>query len=81
MGKIKNFSEFINESKELIVNNTTLSPVNVGDIKILSSKEEIDRYSNFVWDMLEKSYEHILTLTPILRMRCYCSDCQGGRIF
>lgn len=59
MGKIKNFSEFINESKELIVNNTTLSPVNVGDIKILSSKEEIDRYSNFVWDMLEKSYEHI----------------------
>ena len=42
-----------------IVNNTTLSPVNVGDIKILSSKEEIDRYSNFVWDMLEKSYEHI----------------------
>ena len=40
-------------------NNTTLSPVNVGDIKILSSKEEIDRYSNFVWDMLEKSYEHI----------------------
>ena len=59
MGKIKNFSEFINDSKELIVNNTTLSPVNVGDIKILSSKEEIDRYSNFVWDMLEKSYEHI----------------------
>lgn len=59
MGKIKNFSEFINESKELIVNNTTLSPVNVGDIKILSSKEEIDRYSNFVWDMLEKSCEHI----------------------
>lgn len=59
MGKITNFSEFINESKELIVNNTTLSPVNVGDIKILSSKEEIDRYSNFVWDMLEKSYEHI----------------------
>ena len=59
MGKIKNFSEFINESKELIVYNTTLSPVNVGDIKILSSKEEIDRYSNFVWDMLEKSYEHI----------------------
>lgn len=59
MGKIKNFSEYINESKELIVNNTTLSPVNVGDIKILSSKEEIDRYSNFVWDMLEKSYEHI----------------------
>lgn len=59
MGKIKNFSEFINESKELIVNNTTLSPVNFGDIKILSSKEEIDRYSNFVWDMLEKSYEHI----------------------
>ena len=59
MGMIKNFSEFINESKELIVNNTTLSPVNVGDIKILSSKEEIDRYSNFVWDMLEKSYEHI----------------------
>ena len=59
MGKIKNFSEFINESKELIVNNTTLAPVNVGDIKILSSKEEIDRYSNFVWDMLEKSYEHI----------------------
>lgn len=59
MGKIKNFSEFINESKEIIVNNTTLSPVNVGDIKILSSKEEIDRYSNFVWDMLEKSYEHI----------------------
>lgn len=59
MGKIKNFSEFINESKELIVNNTTLSPVNAGDIKILSSKEEIDRYSNFVWDMLEKSYEHI----------------------
>ena len=59
MGKITNFSEFINESKELIVYNTTLSPVNVGDIKILSSKEEIDRYSNFVWDMLEKSYEHI----------------------
>ena len=59
MGKIKNFSEFTNDSKELIVNNTTLSPVNVGDIKILSSKEEIDRYSNFVWDMLEKSYEHI----------------------
>lgn len=59
MGKIKNFSEFINDSKELIVNNTTLSPVKVGDIKILSSKEEIDRYSNFVWDMLEKSYEHI----------------------
>ena len=59
MGKIKNFSEFINDSKELIVNNTTLSPVNLGDIKILSSKEEIDRYSNFVWDMLEKSYEHI----------------------
>ena len=59
MGKITNFSEFINDSKELIVNNTTLSPVNVGDIKILSSKEEIDRYSNFVWDMLEKSYEHI----------------------
>ena len=23
----------------------------------------------------------VLTLTPILRMRCYCSDCQGGRIF
>lgn len=59
MGKITNFSEFINESKELIIYNTTLSPVNVGDIKILSSKEEIDRYSNFVWDMLEKSYEHI----------------------
>lgn len=59
MGKIKNFSEFINESKELIVNKTTLSPVNVGYIKILSSKEEIDRYSNFVWDMLEKSYEPI----------------------
>lgn len=33
MGKITNFSEFINESKELIVYNTTLSPVNVGDIK------------------------------------------------
>lgn len=59
MGKIKIFSEYINESKELIVNKTTLSPVNVGYIKILSSKEEIDRYSNFVWDMLEKSYEHI----------------------
>ena len=24
---------------------------------------------------------YFLTLTPILRMRCYCSDCQGGRIF
>lgn len=26
-------------------------------------------------------YVVALTLTPILRMRCYCSDCQGGRIF
>ncbi|MDD6832662.1 MAG: hypothetical protein PUE80_05800 [bacterium] len=28
-----------------------------------------------------KDINFFLTLTPILRMRCYCSDCQGGRIF
>ena len=25
--------------------------------------------------------ETILTLTPILRVCCYCCDCQGGKIF
>ena len=29
------------------------------------------------WD----EYDQTLTLTPILRVRCYCSDCQDVRIF
>ena len=29
------------------------------------------------WD----EYDQTLTLTPILRVRCYCSDCQGRKIF
>ena len=28
-----------------------------------------------------KQTPYFLILTPILRVRCYCSDCQGGKIF
>lgn len=40
------------------------------------------------WKLIERFSEDVdlavnpfLTLTPILRVRCYCSDCQGGKIF
>lgn len=38
---------------------SVLSPMHVGELKVLDDQEEIEMYSTLVWDMLEKTYENI----------------------
>ena len=41
------------------VRRNVLSPINVGEIKMLHKSEEVEKYLPLVWEMLEKSYENI----------------------
>lgn len=61
MEYIKNFDEFHQThciiENELIKNE--LTPINIGEITLLNTPEEIEMYSPLVWDMLETSYKNI----------------------
>lgn len=63
MEYIKKFDEFHNIEKN-VVNETELrrnelSQINVGELKMISEQEEIEKYLPLVWEMLEKSYKDI----------------------
>ena len=45
--------------KETEVRKNALSPINVGELKMLYEQEEVEKYLPLVWEMLEKSYEGI----------------------
>ncbi len=63
MDKIKKFGEFCNihhnKVNETEIKRNTMSPINVGELKMLDDQEEIEKCLPIVWDMLEKSYENI----------------------
>lgn len=59
MRHIIDINEFHNKVNEMEVRRNVLSPINVGEIKMLETQEEIEKCLPIVWDMLEKSYEPI----------------------
>ena len=63
MEYIKKFDEFHNIRNNVVneteVRRNVLSPINVGEIKMLHKSEEVEKYLPLVWEMLEKSYEGI----------------------
>ena len=63
MEYIKKFDEFHNIRNNVVneteVRRNVLSPINVGEIKMLHKLEEVEQYLPLVWEMLEKSYENI----------------------
>ena len=63
MKNIKKFEEFHNIGKNVMketeVRKNALSPINVGELKMLYEQEEVEKYLPLVWEMLEKSYEGI----------------------
>ena len=63
MEYIKKIDEFHNIGKNVVneteVRRNVLSPISVGEIKMLNEQGEIEKYLPLVWDMLEKSYETI----------------------
>ena len=63
MEYIKKFDEFHNIRNNVVneteVRRNVLSPINVGEIKMLHKSEEVEKYLPLVWEMLENSYEGI----------------------
>ena len=63
MEYIKKFDEFHNIRKNIVnemeLRRNELPQINVGEIKMLTEQEEIEKYLPLIWDMLEKSYENI----------------------
>ena len=64
---------------------------NVEDIKLslcmlnsLIGSSDMRKSVETIWKRDQTAFnvmDILLTLTPILRVRCYCFDCQGGKIF